>query len=363
MQDLLHMERLQSFIDHLDHLGISLIILFASILLGLVLKYVLFRLLDFYNRLSNPRLVVSLTKHLTQPLTYFIPLLFVSIALPTVPLDERNIHTIRRVIEILNILVFAWILIKLVSVVQDMVRHKYAIDKADNLRERKLITQLQFVRKLSIILISFIAGAMVLLQFEAVRALGTGILTSAGIAGIVIGFAAQRSLANLLAGLQIAFTQPIRIDDVLVIEQEFGRVEEITLTYVVLRLWDNRRLILPLNYLIEKPFQNWTRTSTDILATVYFYTDYEVPVEALRKELLRILSGSELWDGAVNGLQVTDVLQDSVQLRALFSARNSGDAWDLRCYVREKFLTYIQKNYPGSLPKVRATVTGNLTSN
>ena len=356
------MERLRSFIEHLDNLAITLIIFTVSVLLGLLLKYVLFKLLDLYNHHSNPRLVLSLTKHLSQPLTYFIPLLFVSMALPTVPLSDSDIHTLRRIIEIFNIIVFAWILIKVVSVVQDMVRHKYAIDKPDNFRERKLYTQLQFVRKITIILIVFIGGSMVLLQFEAVKALGTGLLTSAGIAGVVIGFAAQRSLANLLAGLQIAFTQPIRIDDVLVVEQEFGRVEEITLTYVVLRIWDNRRLILPLNYFIEKPFQNWSRTSTDILATVYFYTDYKVPVEDLRKELHLILSGSALWNGEVCGLQVTDIKQDTVELRALISARSSGDAWDLRCLVREKLLHYIQKNHPESLPKVRASFTGKLES-
>ena len=354
------MDRFRTFIDHLDNLAITLLIFSISILLGLFLKYILFKLLDIYNRHSNPRLVMSLTKHLKHPLTLFVPLLFVAMALPTVPLSDRSIHTLRRILEILNILVFAWMLIKLVSVVQDMVRHKYDIGKTDNFRERKLITQLQFIRRLSIIIILFVAGSMVLLQFDAVRSLGTGLLTSAGIAGVVIGFAAQRSLANLLAGLQIAFTQPIRIDDVLVLENEFGRVEEITLTYVVVRIWDNRRLIIPLNYFIEKPFQNWTRSSIDILATVYFYTDYNVPVDELRKELNRILTGTKLWNGEVAGLQVTDAQQDNVQLRALFSARSSGEAWDLRCLVREKLLYFIQKNYPEALPKLRASVSGDI---
>ncbi|MBC5772659.1 mechanosensitive ion channel [Pontibacter sp. KCTC 32443] len=356
------MDQLRSYINHLDNLAISLMIIAISIILGLVLKYILFKLLGFYNRHSNPKLVVSFTKHLNHPLTYFIPLLFVSMAISTMPLSERSIHTLRRVIEILNIIVFAWILIKLVSVVQDMVHHKYVLDKADNLRERKLYTQLQFVRKVSVILIAFVAGSLILLQFEAVRTLGTGLLTSAGIAGVVLGFAAQRSLANLLAGLQIAFTQPIRIDDVLVIEQEFGRVEEITLTYVVLRIWDNRRLILPLNYFIEKPFQNWSRTSVDILATVTFYTDYNVPVDDIRNELKRLLEASPLWDKKVSALEVTEVLQETVQLRVLFSARNSGEAWDLRCHIREKLLYYIQKNYPDALPKVRTAVSGNISS-
>jgi len=349
------MDQFLIYVNHLDNLAISVIIAAISIILGLLVKWVLFRLLNIYNNHSNPRLVVSLTRHMNSPLTYFIPLLFVSMALPTLPLTNAQLHAIRRVTEILNIVVFAWILVQLVYVIQDVVKHKYAIDKADNFKERKLITQLQFVRKVSIILIVFFAGALILLQFEAVKTLGTGLLTSAGIVGIVVGFAAQRSLANFLAGLQIAFTQPIRIDDVLVVENEFGRVEEITLTYVVLRIWDNRRLILPLNYFIEKPFQNWTRSSVDILATVIFYTDYSVPVDALRKELRRVLTESPLWDKEVAELDVTDVLQNTIQLRALLSAKNSGEAWQLRCLVREKLLYFLQQNYPDSLPKVRVS--------
>ncbi len=352
------MDKFRGFIEQLDDMAISLIIAAVCIVLALLFKYGIFYLLSLYNRRSNPELVKSVNRHLNQPFAYFIPLLFIAMALPAMPLSVDQAYTVRRILEILSIIVFAWILIKVVAVIQERVRQKYAIDKSDNFRERKLITQLQFVRRISIILIVFFAVSLVLLQFDAVRTLGTGLLTSAGIAGVVLGFAAQRSLANLLAGLQIAFTQPIRIDDVLVIENEFGRVEEITLTYIVLRLWDNRRLILPLNYLIEKPFQNWTRSSTEILATVFIYTDYNVPVESIRQELRTILSGSGLWNGEVWGLQVTEVLQDTVQLRALFSAHNSGEAWDLRCLVREKLLYFIQTKYPEALPKVRATISG-----
>lgn len=355
------MERITSFINQLDHLATSLLIFGVAIVLGLLFKFILFKLLDFYNRHSNPFLVKSLTKRLNHPLGYFIPLLFVSIALSAVPLSESQVNTLRRIVEILDIIVFAWILIKVTYVAQDMVRHTYILDKSDNIRERKLITQLQFVKKLAIVAIVFIAVSIILLSFEPVRKLGTGLLTSAGIAGIIVGFAAQRSLANLLAGMQLAFTQPIRLDDVLVVENEFGRVEEITLTYVVLRLWDNRRLILPLNYFIEKPFQNWTRTGSDLVATVYLYTDYTVPVDELRSELERVLKGSELWDGKSSGLQVTDATEQTIQLRALMSAASSGVAWDLRCLVREKLITYIQKNYPASLPKTRTAFSGDMS--
>jgi small-conductance mechanosensitive channel len=303
--------------------------------------------------------VVSLTRHLHRPLTFFIPLLFVSFSLPFAPFTLGQLEFFRHLIEILNIAAFGWILIKLTSVARDMVLLKYNITRSDNIRERKLLTQLQFLKRLTIILIVFVTICLILLSFDTVRTLGTGLLTSAGVAGVVVGFAAQRSLANLLAGLQLAFTQPIRIDDVLVIENEFGRVEEITLTYVVLHLWDQRRLVIPLNYFIENPIPNWTRTSAEIIGTVYFYTDYTLPVEEVRKELNRILTSTKLWNGKVGSLSVTDSLEKTIQLRAVISADNSGLSWDLRVLVREKLIEFIQKNYPDSLPRIRTELVGD----
>jgi small-conductance mechanosensitive channel len=199
------------------------------------------------------------------------------------------------------------------------------------------------------------------MSFSRVRELGTSLLASAGIAGLIIGLAAQKSIANLLAGFQIAFTQPIRIDDVVVVENEWGRIEEITLTYVVVVIWDSRRLVLPISYFIEKPFQNWTRVSSDILGSVMIHADYSVPVDELRKELTRILNeeGKKYWDGKVNSIQVTEATEKTIQIRALVSSVNSGSAWDLRCLVREKLIAFIQKNYPSSLPRIRASVEQN----
>jgi small-conductance mechanosensitive channel len=187
-----------------------------------------------------------------------------------------------------------------------------------------------------------------------VRQFGTSILASAGIAGIIVGFAAQRSIATLLAGFQIAFTQPIRLDDIVIVENEFARVEDITLTYVVVRTWDLRRLVLPITYFIEQPFQNWTRTSSDILGSVFFHVDYAMPVVALREELDRILAASKYWDGRVKVLQVTDAGERTLQLRALASARDAASAWDLRCEIREKLITFVQQQYPQHLPRTRA---------
>jgi hypothetical protein len=207
------------------------------------------------------------------------------------------------------------------------------------------------------ILIVFFALSLVLMSFATVRKIGTGLLTSAGIVSVIVGFAAQRSIGNLLAGFQIAFTQPIRLDDVLVVEGEFGRVEEISLTYVVLRIWDDRRLILPLNYFIEKPFQNWTRITSEILATVYLQADYTLPVEAVRHELQRLLKDNTYWDGRVCVLHVTDAKERTLELRALVSAANSGAAWELRCFIREKLIDFICREYPDCLPKTRSVVT------
>ncbi|HVW12392.1 MAG TPA: mechanosensitive ion channel domain-containing protein [Mucilaginibacter sp.] len=204
-----------------------------------------------------------------------------------------------------------------------------------------------------IILIVVVSLAIILLSFNSVRKLGAGLLTGVGIGGIILGIAAQKPLGNLLAGLQIAFTQPIRIDDVLVVEGEWGRVEEITLTYVVLAIWDQRRLVLPITYFTEKPFQNWTRTTSQILGTVFLYVDYTFPVDGLRAELDRLLKASKLWDKRVGILQVTDSKPDVIELRALMSASNSSDAFDLRCYVRENLLKYITAHMPGSLPQRR----------
>ena len=191
------------------------------------------------------------------------------------------------------------------------------------------------------------------------RRLGTGLLTGVGVGGIIIGFAAQKSLGNLLAGFQIAFTQPIRIDDVLVVEGEWGRVEEITLTYVVLNIWDQRKLILPINYFIEKPFQNWTRTGAEILGTAFFYMDYTIPVDQLRTEFERLLSLSPLWDKRAQALQVTNTSERTIEVRTLMSAATSGAAFDLRCYIRENLIKYVREHHPDSLPKTRAVIENN----
>lgn len=260
------------------------------------------------------------------------------------------------------IIAFAWMLIQCVNVLRDVVLDLNKITEGDNLTSRKIITQLQYIRQLSIIVIGFVAIAAILLHFDGVRSIGTGLLTSAGVAGIIIGFAAQKTIANLLAGFQIAFTQPIRYDDVVIVEGEWGKIEEITLTYVVVRIWDLRRLIVPINYFIEKPFQNWTRSSAEILGTVFIYVDYNIPVDKIRNKLTQILESHELWDKKVNALQVTNTDNKVMELRALMSAKDASDAFDLRCGVREQLVYFVQENYPNSLPKIRAEMDKNENS-
>ncbi len=300
----------------------------------------------------------SLFRYLGTPFSYFLPLFFLSVLVPVMRLPAPFRHRLSHGFEIAMIIVFSWILIQGIKVAQDFVIHYYDVSKTNNLRERKIRTQLQFIRR---ILITFIIGltiATVLLTFSSMRKIGTGLLTGVGGGGIIIGFAAQRSLSNFLAGMQIAFTQPIRIDDVVLVENEFGWIEDITLTYVVVRIWDERRMILPINYFIEKPFQNWTRTSSALLGTAFIYADYTLPIEPLREELKRLLQSNPLWDGRVMTVAVTNLTDKTVEIRCLVSSHNAGDLFGLRCFVREEMLNFIKQNYPDSLPKNRTELQG-----
>ncbi|ASQ91246.1 mechanosensitive ion channel protein MscS [Prosthecochloris sp. GSB1] len=247
----------------------------------------------------------------------------------------------------------AWLAIRVIAAAGAVIVNRRELERSDNLEARKLATHLDLSRKVLNVIIVVMAVAGVLMTFDTVRQVGVSMLASAGVAGIILGFAAQKSIATLVAGIQIAITQPIRIDDVVIVENEWGRVEEITLTYVVVRIWDERRLIVPVNHFIEKPFQNWTRTSARLVGSVYIHADYAVDIDAVRRELERIVAATPLWDKRVVNLQVTGASEKSIELRALVSAANSSDTWDLRCLVRESLLRFLQRNYPESLPKVR----------
>jgi small-conductance mechanosensitive channel len=297
-----------------------------------------------------------LLKRLTAPTRWISLIITARIFTPTEIIGEKLTRDLNKTFGIAVIFLISWLIFRFLGVLEYFLLERFKMDIQDNLRSRKIHTQLRVARRIAVVIIVILAVASGLMLFESVRHFGSTLLASAGIAGIIIGFAAQRSLGTFFAGMQIAIAQPIRLDDVVIVEGEWGRIEEITLTYVVVKIWDLRRLILPITYFIEKPFQNWTRTSADILGTVYIYTDYNVDVEVIRKEVKRILDQSEYWDRKVWGVQVTDTNDKSVHVRALMSAADSSAAWNLRCHVREQLLNFIQEKYPQSLPRFRAEI-------
>jgi len=341
----------------------DIIVITVGILAGILLKFFIVKLTKYYKNKNNFSFVRSFVIRSGKPFNIFLPFIFLSITKSLIVLSPQLFVIYDKVIEISLIISFAYILVSLVEVFQDFIIYTFVLQKEDNLKERKIRTQLQFMRKMFMVVIVLLTIAAVLFSFDGMRRIGAGLLTGVGVSGIIIGFAAQKSLSNLLAGFQIAFTQPIRIDDVLVVEGEWGKVEEITLTYVVLHIWDQRRLILPINYFIEKPFQNWTRLSAEILGTVFIYADYSLPINEFRNEFDRILTKHPLWDKRVKVVQITDSKDKVMEIRALMSAENSSNAFDLRCDIREGLIQFIQNNYPQSLPKIRASVIETSSNN
>jgi small-conductance mechanosensitive channel len=284
-----------------------------------------------------------------------LPLLAIILGAPALNVSPALAEVVRNGTSLLLVGVVGFIMFQIVDAVAAVLLKPHRLDVADNLQARAIHTQVMVLKKVAVTVIAIFTLASMLMVFDSVRQFGASILASAGIAGIVIGFAAQRSIATLLAGFQIALTQPIRVDDVVIVEGEWGRIEEITLTYVVVRIWDLRRLVVPITYFLEQPFQNWTRTSAELLGTVFLYVDYTVPIDRVRAELTRILESSAFWDGKVNVLQVTEMKERTLELRALASAVDASVGWDLRCEVRERLVTFLQENYPDSLPRVRAS--------
>lgn len=333
--------------------------------IGLLVHAIVFRILDRVTRRIPAVAFIreSVLRRSRGPLRLLVPLVFVYAAEPfaTPYLSAGAAAIISGVLNVVGVVGVAWLLVGAVLVLEDVIAERYALDEADNLKARKIITQTRILRRVVVVAIGVLALAVILLQYESFRELGTGLLASAGIVGIVVGIAAQRTLGNLIAGFQIAFTQPIRVDDVVIVEGDFGWVEEITLTYVVVRVWDQRRIVLPITKFIEEPFQNWTRETSELLGTVFLYVDHTAPIEEIRAALGRIVEASDYYDGRVWRLHVTDATERTVELRALMSAANAPDLWELRCEVREQLIAYVQEHYPGALPRVRAELRDGST--
>ena len=327
----------------------------ALLLAGLLGHFIVYGILLFITARTKRTTDELCVRYCYRPVQWLFIVFVLRSVLPVV-FPEEYLAAAKHVISLLFIGLVSLLVVRAMYVLDGYIIHRFNIDEKDNLRARKVRTQLNVLKRIVVVLVFIMAIGTMLMTFEKVRQLGTTLLASAGIIGIIFGIAAQRTIGTFIAGLQIAFTQPIRIDDVVIVEGEWGRIEEITLTYVVVKIWDLRRLIVPITYFIEKPFQNWTRVTADLLGSVFVYVDYTVPVEAVRAELQNILKGSELWDGKVCVLQVTNTTERAIELRALMSAADASTAWSLRCYVREKLVEFIQKNYPESLPRLRASL-------
>jgi potassium efflux system protein len=321
--------------------------------LALLVYELFFILASFLVEHTQSALGSALIRHSRQPVGLILPLAVAQFLIPTLDLSADTIASLHHSMALAQIAAMAWLIVRLVSVIEEVIGQKYLLEARDNLGARRVRTQFQMVRRIVLVTVYLIAIAAMLMTFPKIRQIGAGLLASAGIAGLVIGVAARPFLENLIAGIQIGLTQPIRMDDVVIVESEFGRVAEINATHVVVHVWDDRRLIVPLNYFNTQPFQNWTRTGSELLGTAFFYVDYTFPVEEGRRELQRILEASSLWDGRAWGLQVTNTSEHAVELRALMSAPNASIAWDLRCQVREQFIAFLQRTYPHCLPKAR----------
>ena len=304
----------------------------------------------FFSHRENAHTILKRTKGLTR---FALIILTVSALLPLAPLSGDARDGTHRVLLAAFIVLVGWLAIVSLNIALERYARNFRIDAPDNLTARKAATQVHLLRRALDILLILLTAAFALMSFDSVRQFGVSLFASAGVAGIAAGLAARPVLGNLIAGMQIAITQPIRLGDVLVIQGNWGVVEEITSTYVVLKIWDWRRLIIPLSYFFDNPFENWTRKSADLIGSVMLYVDYTVPVDAVRAKLKDILRATPRWDGQVMNLQVTDANEQTVELRALVSAKDSGTAFDLRCEVREKLIEFLRGEYPGALPRRR----------
>lgn len=299
----------------------------------------------------------ALIRNTRRPARLLFPAAAALFAIPVLPASDA-VPVLKHALVILVIGALGWCTLGLLRAIRDIVVERFRIDHPDNLSQRQVRTRVLIIDRICTVVVIIVTAALILMTFPNVRNVGVSLIASAGAAGLIFGLAARPTISNLIAGVQVALTQPIRIDDVVIVEGEWGWIEEITTTYVVVRIWDQRRLVVPLSQFIEKPFQNWTRKTADILGTVYLHADYTVPVALLREELARLVKDHPKWDGKVCGLVVTGAGERTIELRALVSAANSPDVWDLRCDVREGLIAFLQENFPQCLPRVRAEVEG-----
>lgn len=342
-------------------------VLILAAAVGYAAYYAIHRLVRMITRRMNVQLPLrgALLRRTRGPLRLLVPVLSLFAVLPGVRDGLGDAAPwVAGGMQIVFVAAVTWLVVALLLATEEAIAERYSTDVPDNLKARKIVTQTRILRRILSVTVVVIAIAIVLLQYEPFRELGAGILASAGVFGIIFGIAAQRTLGNIVAGIQIAFTQPIRVDDVVIVEGEFGWIEEITLTYVVVRVWDRRRIVMPITHFVEQPFQNWTRTSSDLIGSVFLYVDHTTPIGAVREELERITAASEYWDGEVCNLHVTNTSERTVELRCTASAGSAPDLWELRCSIREQLVSFLQNQHPDALPAIRTRIqegkTGSL---
>ena len=324
----------------------------GAAILGIVLHQFGHVLLRRMLRHGDHRVGRLLVSNLRAPALLVLPLVTIEVTIGVLPMLASLRPVLLHAVGIVLIAAVAWLAARATFVLHDLVLVRYDLDRPDNLHARRVRTQVQVLRRITLT-VSVLALAIALLSFPQVRAADAGLLASAGIIGLAAGVAARPVATNVVAGLQLAMSQPIRVDDVVVVEGHWGRVEEIALTYVVIRVWDLRRLVLPVSYFVTMPFENWTRSTADILGWVHLEVDYSAPVAAIRSKFGEILSRSPDWDGKVSVLQVTGLGAETMQLRALMSAPDSSRSWNLQCEVREKLVDFLQREHPSALPRLR----------
>jgi small-conductance mechanosensitive channel len=342
----------KDMLDWLPDPVVALFILAIAVLVALALHRWARKLVRraFGERYPYIFSVFTQTRGLTRAALLILAMM---VAIPVAPLPAETAALLARLMGVAVIGLFGWAAIIALHIAADLYLRRFRLDIDDNLLARKHNTQVRVLARTVDVLLVMLTLSAALMTFPAVRQYGISLFASAGVAGIVAGLAARPVLSNLMAGVQLAMTQPIRLYDAVIVENEYGTVEEITSTYVVVKLWDLRRMIVPLTYFIEKPFQNWTRDNSSLIGNVIIYLDYRAPVGIIREKFNAILKESNRWDGQVAAVQVTDFKEGTMELRMLMSARSSGQAFDLRCEVREKLVDFLQREHPEALPHTR----------
>ncbi|WP_119154805.1 mechanosensitive ion channel family protein [Caldimonas tepidiphila] len=308
--------------------------------------------------LRRSEFALTVAREIRPPARLLLPLVALNLVWHGAPADVNGLSLVQHYTGILLIAALAWLALKILAGIERAIVQAHPATVADNLQARRIHTQARALAKTLEALVLIVAGAMILMTFPGVRQIGASLLASAGLVGIVAGFAARPVLGNMIAGLQIGLTQPIRLDDVVIVQGEWGVIEEITGAYVVVKIWDQRRLVVPLQWWIENPFQNWTRSTSELIGTVFLWVDYRMPLAPLREQLQLACEASKDWDGRLALLQVFEAGERCMQLRALVTAADAGRAWDLRCHVREWLIDYIQREHPDCLPRLRAELEG-----